>query len=192
MCVCSGGSGSGSGSGLGSGCGSGSVTDAGVLCGRYRLAYVDNQLALSMDRNMDTVYASNNRISQHLKEQDGLNWRDKLPPHPDQQRVTQALNQQNSKDTAPQPPTSATTPPTSAPPPTQPSTATPPVSSAMPPPIMSSAATSLQTKVWSGLAGHHSVLCVAGNTDHHSCPQQHPLPFTHTHTLYTHQQGRGV
>lgn len=96
-----------------------------VYC-RHRLAYVDNQLALSLDRTMETVYTANSRISKQLKELDGVSWRDKLPQHPDQLRITQALSQissTTSSDTPAQPTTAAI-------PPVQPtSTATPPAQS---------------------------------------------------------------
>ena len=43
---------------------------------------------------MNTVYSSNSRIMNLLKDQDGPNWRDKLPQHPDQHRIKQALTEQ--------------------------------------------------------------------------------------------------
>lgn len=76
-----------------------------MTCGRYRLAYVDNQLALSLHRDMPTVYAANSRISGLLKELEGQEWRTKLPRHPDQQRITAALACTSATPTPHTPPT---------------------------------------------------------------------------------------
>ena len=61
-----------------------------VLC-RYKLAYVDNLCALSLDRSLENVYAANNRLVRQLQELDGLEWRQKLPQHSHHHTITQAL-----------------------------------------------------------------------------------------------------
>ena len=62
---------------------------------RYRLAYVDNQMALNIDRSLDTVYAANSRLRKLLEDQDGHHWRDKLPQHPQHDSIMQALRQRS-------------------------------------------------------------------------------------------------
>ena len=62
---------------------------------RYRQAYVDNQMALSLDRSLDTVYAANSRLRTLLLDQDGNHWKDKLPEHPQLHSINQALSQRN-------------------------------------------------------------------------------------------------
>ena len=46
---------------------------------------------------MVTVYEANSRISKLLKDLDGPNWREKLPQHPDEPRMKQALYQQQTQ-----------------------------------------------------------------------------------------------
>lgn len=40
---------------------------------------------------MESVYAASSRISQLLKDLDGNKWRERLPPHPDRDRIEEAL-----------------------------------------------------------------------------------------------------
>ncbi|KAG8441810.1 hypothetical protein GDO86_010840 [Hymenochirus boettgeri] len=49
---------------------------------RYRPAYVDFKTALQIDRSLQIANDSINRITRTLIEQDGPNWREKLPPVP--------------------------------------------------------------------------------------------------------------
>ncbi|KAM4704932.1 sperm-associated antigen 1 [Rhinophrynus dorsalis] len=49
---------------------------------RYRPAYVDYKTALQIDSGMQLANDSINRITKTLIEQDGPNWREKLPPIP--------------------------------------------------------------------------------------------------------------
>lgn len=60
------------------------------LC-RYKLAYNDYQLALSIDRTLTVAYQATSRITRLLREMEGNEWREKLPPNPDAARVREEL-----------------------------------------------------------------------------------------------------
>uniref|UniRef100_H3A8Q6 Translocase of outer mitochondrial membrane 34 n=1 Tax=Latimeria chalumnae TaxID=7897 RepID=H3A8Q6_LATCH len=49
---------------------------------RYRLAYVDYKTALQADSTIQAAHDGANRMTKALIEQDGPDWRDKLPPIP--------------------------------------------------------------------------------------------------------------
>ncbi|KAJ8260388.1 hypothetical protein GJAV_G00181530 [Gymnothorax javanicus] len=49
---------------------------------RYRHAYVDYKTVLQIDCNIPSAHDGTNRMTKVLTEQDGLSWREKLPPIP--------------------------------------------------------------------------------------------------------------
>ncbi|KAL4655794.1 hypothetical protein GN956_G5428 [Arapaima gigas] len=49
---------------------------------RYRLAYVDYKTVLQIDSNIPAAHDGTNRMTKALTDQDGLSWREKLPPIP--------------------------------------------------------------------------------------------------------------
>ncbi|XP_051489311.1 mitochondrial import receptor subunit TOM34 [Apus apus] len=49
---------------------------------RYQLAYVDYKTALQVDCSVPAAHDGVNRMTKALLEQDGVNWRQKLPPIP--------------------------------------------------------------------------------------------------------------
>ncbi|XP_018597808.1 mitochondrial import receptor subunit TOM34 [Scleropages formosus] len=49
---------------------------------RYRLAYVDYKTVLQIDCNIPAAHDGTNRMTKALTDQDGLAWREKLPPIP--------------------------------------------------------------------------------------------------------------
>ena len=60
---------------------------------RYKLAYNDFHLALRLDGSIEAAYTASSRIIKLLQDEDGHDWRDKLPPHPDAERVKAALSE---------------------------------------------------------------------------------------------------
>ena len=58
---------------------------------RYKHAYNDFHLALRIDNSVEAAYTACTRITQLLQDFEGHNWRSKLPPHPDAERVKAAL-----------------------------------------------------------------------------------------------------
>ena len=58
---------------------------------RYKDAYNDFHLALRIDGSVEAAYTACSRIARVLQDQEGFNWRSKLPPHTDAERVKEAL-----------------------------------------------------------------------------------------------------
>ena len=58
---------------------------------RYKQAYNDFHLALRIDNSVEAAYTACTRITRLLQDSEGHNWRSKLPPHPDAERVKAAL-----------------------------------------------------------------------------------------------------
>ncbi|XP_048879360.1 mitochondrial import receptor subunit TOM34 [Brienomyrus brachyistius] len=80
---------------------------------RYRLAYVDYKTVLQIDCNIPAAHDGINRMTKALTEQDGLSWRENLPPIPTvplsvRERACQAAssapNAQHNRTRAPEKP----------------------------------------------------------------------------------------
>ncbi len=63
-----------------------------VCSSRYKQAYGDYHLALRIDSSVAAAQQASSRIARLLQDELGLDWRSKLPPHPEGERVMTALS----------------------------------------------------------------------------------------------------
>lgn len=75
---------------------------------RYRHAYVDYKTVLQIDCNIPSAHDGTNRMTKVLTEQDGLSWREKLPPIPTvplavRERMTRVATPNTTPNTTPNP-----------------------------------------------------------------------------------------
>ena len=65
-----------------------------IVC-RYRQAYNDFHMAMRVDGRNEMVQNACSRLARTLSEMDGREWRSKLPPHPEQAAIFQAMQPQS-------------------------------------------------------------------------------------------------